>query len=312
MVKRIIDTSFWTDMEVIDNYSVEDKFFYLYLLTNDKTTQVGIYPLPIKVMSFETGFTTDVIQVLIERFSDAYKKIIYSKSTQEITLLESLEFSVLTGGKPVSDLLERELSKVRDTSLIKDTYSYMTNYWKMSKRKFDQTIMELFENEMSARGVFQKQNQKQKHSQNDKHKHNHSNNQNQNHNQESYTTSRDTSREELEVDSNETRLLGHYIKLINQTAPYPNKSISPQNILYEFYTTKIGEMTPSISVTLELWEKEFPRSIILEALNRSIEAQSPISYANKIIEDWKNNGVKNFSDIVEVDRKFNRKNYELF
>lgn len=128
MVKRIVDTSFWTDMQVIDNYSVEDKFFYLYLLTNDKTTQVGIYPLPKKVMSFETGFTTDVIQVLLDRFSENYEKIIYSEKTQEITLLDSLEFSVLTGGKPVSDLLDRELTKIRDDDLIRETYKYMKNF----------------------------------------------------------------------------------------------------------------------------------------------------------------------------------------
>src|SRR5699024_5676973 len=122
MVKRIVDTSFWTNMQVIDQYSVEDKFFYLYLLTNDKSTQVGIYALPKKIMSFETGFTTDVIQVLIERFSKNYGKILYSEETQEITLLESLQFSVLSGGKPVKDLLEREITNVKDSRLIIATY----------------------------------------------------------------------------------------------------------------------------------------------------------------------------------------------
>lgn len=48
MVKRVVDTAFWTNMQVIDNYSIEDKYFSLYLMTNDKTTQVGIYPLPKK------------------------------------------------------------------------------------------------------------------------------------------------------------------------------------------------------------------------------------------------------------------------
>ena len=43
MVKRVVDTDFWTDMEVIDHYSPEDKYFYLYLITNGKSSQVGIY-----------------------------------------------------------------------------------------------------------------------------------------------------------------------------------------------------------------------------------------------------------------------------
>src|SRR5699024_8930708 len=193
MVKRIVETSFWTDMQVIDQYSVEDKFFYLYLLTNEKSTQIGIYPLPKKVMSFETGFTTDVIQVLIERFSKNYDKILYSEKTQEITLLESLQFSILSGGKPVKDLLEREISNVKDSRLIIATYEKMKEYWLHSKRKFDQTIMALFENEMMSRGLMHNQNQS--HNQKQNHNQIHSYNHSHNHNQESSITNRGTNRE---------------------------------------------------------------------------------------------------------------------
>src|SRR5699024_3810781 len=179
MVKRIVETSFWTDMQVIDQYSVEDKFFYLYLLTNDKSTQIGIYPLPKKVMSFETGFTTDVIQVLIERFSNNYKKIVYSEKTQEVTILDSLEFSILSGGKPVSDLLEREITAIKDSSLILATYKEMKEFWLLSKRQIDKTVMKLFESEMTNRNINfsqnhnQKQNQKQNHNQIHIQNHNH-------------------------------------------------------------------------------------------------------------------------------------------
>lgn len=301
MVKRIVDTSFWTDMQVIDNYSVEDKFFYLYLLTNDKTTQVGIYPLPKKVMSFETGFTTDVIQVLLDRFSENYEKIIYSEKTQEITLLDSLEFSVLTGGKPVSDLLDRELTKIRDDDLIRETYKYMKSFWETSKRKFDQTIMKLFEDEMTSRGILHKQNQNQE--QNQGHSHFHNQSHNHNHNQDSYSTSR----KKTLKDKNEDRLLEHYTKLIKRNSIYLDKDITSENILNEFYTELIGELSPAITAYFETWEQEFPKSIILEALNRSIKAQIPISYAKKIIEDWKKNEVKEYQDIIELDRKFNRK-----
>src|SRR5699024_2189176 len=203
MVKRIVETSFWTDMQVIDHYSVEDKFFYLYLLTNDKSTQIGIYPLPKKVMSFETGFTTDVIQVLIERFSKNYGKILYSEKTQEITLLESLQFSILSGGKPVKDLLEREITKVKDGSLILATYEKMKEHWLHSKRKFDLTIMDLFENEMTSRGIMHHQNHNQKQNQSHNHIHSH----NHNHNQESSITNRETNREMKKIDQNEEKIL---------------------------------------------------------------------------------------------------------
>src|SRR5699024_8131783 len=241
MVKRIVETSFWTDMQVIDQYSVEDKFFYLYLLTNDKSTQVGIYPLPKKVMSFETGFTTDVIQILIERFSKQYKKILYSEKTQEITLLESLQFSILTGGKPVKDLLEREIEKVKDDDLILATYEKMKEHWLHSRRKFDQTIMELFENEMTNRGIRHHQNQKQ--------------------NQESSITSRGTSRdsnrekqeENQKIDQNEEKILERYSQLLKQSSLQPNREITPDNILRIFYEEQIDTVSPEVSVRLNEW-----------------------------------------------------------
>lgn len=302
MVKRIVDTDFWTDMQVIDNYSVEDKFFYLYLLTNDKSTQLGIYSLPKKVMSFETGFTTDVIQVLLERFSDTYHKIRYSEATQEVTILESLQFSVLTGGKPVQDLLEREISKVKDDQLILATYESMQNYWQLSKRKFDHTIMRLFEKELTSRQITfsatttQSQNQNQKQSQNQIHSHSH----NHNHNQESSPTSRQPTK----IDVAEETIVKRYLQVIQEASPHLKRKITYQNILEVFYEELIGPVSPEVKVRLDQWAVYYPKSFILEALHRSLKAQKPIAYAASIIEQWTAQGVTTYQDIIKEDRAF--------
>jgi len=312
MIKRIVATSFWTDMEVIDNYSIEDKFFYLYLLTNDKSTQIGIYPLPKKVMSFETGFTTDVIQVLIERFSNNYKKIVYSEKTQEVTILDSLEFSILSGGKPVSDLLEREITAIKDSSLILATYKEMKEFWLLSKRQIDKTVMKLFESEMTNRNINFSQNHNQKQNQKQNHNQIHIQNHNHNHNQESSitngSTNRRTNREIKEKNENEEIILERYIHLIKQTCLQPNKEITQDNILEVFYEEMIGQISPEVNVRFEMWQEIYSKPIILEALYRSLNAKKPISYANKIIESWLADGVVNYQDIIKSDRNFNQQN----
>jgi len=297
MVKRIVDTAFWTDMQVIDNYSVEDKFFYLYLLTNDKSTQLGIYSLPKKVMSFETGFTTDVIQVLLERFSETYQKIRYSEDTQEVTILESLQFSVLTGGKPVQDLLEREMSKIKDDALILATYESMEQFWQLSKRKFDQTIMELFEKELTSRGVSfsELETQKQKQNQKQSQSHTHLHSQSQHHNQESSPTSR------------EKTLVDRYIHALKDSSLHSDRHITYKNILEVFYEEMIGQMTPEVTVCFEKWEAIYPKSFILEALHRSTKAKKPIAYAASIIKKWQDQGVTTYQDIIALDRAFRKK-----
>src|SRR5699024_1245959 len=122
-------------------------------MTNPATTQVGIYRLSKKVMSFETGYTTDVINVLLDRFENKYNLIIYSSETQEITLLKSLTYSIMKGGDPVAQLLKSELSMVLNPDLILQTYMSLQSFFETSVRVFDQTIKRLFELELQKRNI---------------------------------------------------------------------------------------------------------------------------------------------------------------
>ena len=152
-IKRIVDTAFWEDSKVIDKYSVEDKYFLLYLMTNPHTTQVGIYKLPKRLISFETGYTVESVSVILERFESKYSNIVYDYETQEIAVLNSLKYSIVKGGKPVADLLIKELSKINNDELILKVYENLMIFWERSTRDFDKTVKELFENELKKRNV---------------------------------------------------------------------------------------------------------------------------------------------------------------
>ncbi|WP_161877692.1 DnaD domain protein [Alkalibacterium sp. MB6] len=313
MVKRIVDTTFWTDMSVIDNYSVEDKYFSLYLMTNGKTTQVGIYSLPKKVISFETGFTSDVIQVLIDRFSKNYGKIIYSEDTQEVTVLQSLQYTILKGGKPVSDLLERELAHIKDSSLIASTYEEMKSFWELSKRSFDKTIKQLFENELINRGLMKPQNDNESINDIEKEKENEIKNEkendiyiysnNVNHNDNDNEESGATNRIQ-DVDSNEIALQERYIDFIRECQPTFSETVTPDNILSIYYSQLIGEINPIIENQLNQWKKNMPTSLVLEALQRSLKANNPLLYAASILSNWRKEKVSSLKDVVTLDRHY--------
>ena len=127
-VKRIVDTDFWKDAKVIDDYSPEDKYFWLYLLTNPQTRQLGVYKLPKKIVAFETGYSLDTVKVLLERFQNKYKAIIYSDDTQEIALLNYLRYSILKGGKPVLDCIAKDISLVKDKKLLNYIYQKVNTF----------------------------------------------------------------------------------------------------------------------------------------------------------------------------------------
>jgi len=81
---RQIQTSFWQDTFILD-LTPEEKYFYLYLMTNSRTTACGVYELPSKIIEMETGYNRETIEKLLKRFIE-YGKIDYDFSTKEIFL----------------------------------------------------------------------------------------------------------------------------------------------------------------------------------------------------------------------------------
>ncbi len=121
-VKRVVDTSFWTDGKV-DDFSPEDKYFMLYLLTNPFTKQLGIYEISVKQAAFQMGYSVDAVNVLLDRFETKYGVIRFSKETNEIAILNFLRHSVMKGGKPVEDCIMHDMQRVKDKTLIDFVFS---------------------------------------------------------------------------------------------------------------------------------------------------------------------------------------------
>lgn len=92
-IYRNIQTSFWTDTKVVDDFTPEDRYFYLYLLTNPHTNLLGCYELSIKQASDETGYTKEVIENLLARFEEVHNIIRYSRGSKEVQILNWSKFN---------------------------------------------------------------------------------------------------------------------------------------------------------------------------------------------------------------------------
>lgn len=126
-IYRQIHVTFWEDPKVIEEMTPEDKYFFLYLLTNPHTTQIGIYRLSKKVAAFELGYSMDTISTLFERFENIYKIIKYNNSTKEIAIINWGKYNFNKGGKPIEDCVTKELSEVKDKELIGLLYPNISN-----------------------------------------------------------------------------------------------------------------------------------------------------------------------------------------
>jgi hypothetical protein len=124
-VFRKINTSFWQDPLVLD-LTPEEKYFYLYLMTNTKTNQCGIYEIPKKVMEMETGYNRETVDKLINRFVD-YGKIIHSQDTNEIMIVNWIKYNGSTSPKVISRV-ESELKEIKNKDLVKKYLELCSEY----------------------------------------------------------------------------------------------------------------------------------------------------------------------------------------
>ena len=65
---RFINTKFWSDNFIIELNPL-DRYLFLYFLTNEHTNIAGIYELPLRTISFETGIEKDMLEKMIKRLN---------------------------------------------------------------------------------------------------------------------------------------------------------------------------------------------------------------------------------------------------
>ena len=90
---RMLHTSFWTDTKVSENFTPEDRYFYIYLLTNPSMNLSGCYEISLKKMVFETGYSEETVNKLLSRMEDVHKVICYSRDTNEILLVNYKKYN---------------------------------------------------------------------------------------------------------------------------------------------------------------------------------------------------------------------------
>ena len=114
----MVSTEFWNNpVHMEKEMSPEDKYFYLYLLTNPHTTQIGIYRITKIQMAFDLGYPLEC-HSLMDRFELHHKLICYNPETRELAIKNWGKDNLHKGGKPIMDCIFSELKGVRRLRLF--------------------------------------------------------------------------------------------------------------------------------------------------------------------------------------------------
>ena len=90
--KVYFDTSFWDNAAIQEDFTVKDKLFYIYLLTNSQAKGRKKYTISEKRMAFDLGFSSEELESILEKFEHSFSIIKYDEGIQSMEIDDSSYF----------------------------------------------------------------------------------------------------------------------------------------------------------------------------------------------------------------------------
>lgn len=111
-IYRQVHTTLWQDDFVGDILTEPpEKLFWLYVLTNNQTTQCGVFTFRIRQAQFDTGLSQQEIQGIINKLV-SHKKVKYSTENNEIMIINWLKYNSARSPK-VAAVIDKELKDIK-------------------------------------------------------------------------------------------------------------------------------------------------------------------------------------------------------
>ena len=113
---RAIESTFWSDSKVVDKLIPDDRYMFLYLLTNPQTNQLGCYELSISKICYDTGFGKTKVNRILSKLENELKIIVYDNVTNEVFIQNWHKYNWLNSEKTMK-CIDKEFALVKSEKL---------------------------------------------------------------------------------------------------------------------------------------------------------------------------------------------------
>ena len=128
MPKRLIDTELWNNEQIVEEFTCDDKYFWLYLLTSPHGSICGVMRYSPAIIGRDMGLHKDTIENLIYRFENNYKLIVVDKETKELLILNWYKWNWSTSGKLLQSVINSKetIKSVFIQELVQERIDFVT------------------------------------------------------------------------------------------------------------------------------------------------------------------------------------------
>ncbi|QXE18715.1 DnaD domain-containing protein [Clostridium sp. 001] len=257
---RQLHTDFWNDGFVLD-LTPEEKFFYIYLMTNSNTTQCGIYELPKRIIETQTGYNRETVDKLLLRFQE-YKKIFYLDETKEIMILNWIKYNKPNNLNSVK-CVNRELKNVKNKEFVSLFYKQCLN------EQLDiESIFDGIEIENSS---------------------------------DSENEAAKDLKEPLiskEVISNKQKIINNKQEVRSNKSTDEPVTFDTYGTVLAFFEENIHSAGESEREKLRMWSSVIDFDVIILAVEEALKYNARnINYVGRILQSWRRKGLKTANDV---------------
>ncbi|MGH4050573.1 MAG: DnaD domain-containing protein [Clostridium sp.] len=296
---RQIYTDFWSDTFILE-LTPEEKLFYLYLISNSKTRQSGVFEVSSRIIQIETGLNNEVIEKLLNKFCEL-GKILYSTDTKEIMVLNWMKYNIPNNVNAIK-CVNRELSCVKHKKFLKILYDKC----KVAKLDVDKIFQDIIIEE---------------------------NNEVQDNNNREKSEPLELCRDYLlyapftgdlqapyhalpsnRIRSNKEKVMSKEQELINkeeeEVASKSGEGPCATNCdglkgVIKLFEENVQAITPLVYEKILEFTKHVSANVIIMAINEAVDNNAKtINYISKILNSWISNGISTVQQVIAYQKQW--------
>lgn len=276
-VYRQVQTNYWHDSFVME-LTPEERYFYIYLLTNSETTQSGIFEIHKRMMEMDLGYNRETIDKLIKRFED-YRKIIYCEETREIMIINWMKYNFINSRNTIL-CINKELKEVKNEEFLSNLYKICLSKGYDVETIFQGIVLNREENQDLSRGFegackdLGEEEEKE---------------------EPKEEIQKESSSKQKAIDNNK-----------ENESNNKSKQEKPNKILAEF-NKNIRQATIRDTEKLLFWLKEFEEDVIIQAILQSVKYNAAhTGYLESVLKNWKTLGLFTMKKLKAYRSKENK------
>ncbi len=288
---RPVDIEFWQD-EFILELSSEQKLTYIFLLTNRRTTQCGIYNIGLTIAQLELQFSEEKIKEHLKFFQEK-GKLFYNHENKEVMLLNWYKYNNIHNHKNIRICINKELKRIKTTEFINTFYEICKGIC----REEPELLMEIFKDVEVPNEILEKEREREI--------------------QKEAKETKDAKEEAATGKGVKANQEGKHKGSNKENGKENNKENSEErnkdhkdmvqnkNVVYHCFKNNFHLPSPIELQKLNQWVEDMGEPLVLKALEEAVGVNKRnLNYVSGILNNWLSEGITTLKEAEEAIRRY--------